>query len=819
MKRKFALFIAIFVLGLVTIISVVAWNLSSFADTLKSEKEGAVAFYRTSVDTSRQILGIVADVDKLFQAKSEGDLQTTQRSIEESFATVHQNLTDMKQERFAVLLQTPLGDLEQPTAAESTPQEEPAAVSDVPQETKTYADLVTEIEAGLQEASQAYSDVQNLASTKLRLALELAPLKDDLSKIIRENMDLRDVDPKAFNDLIRGAITVLYTTSGRDVKFAGNAKFVSGHDKLAKKELTDKQAKNLKKIKAVYEETFDRARLFIASNSDSAFFSRKARDVVSNINILEEQVQHLFDSRLTGLVEQSQRTKYTALVIAAIVTTISVAVGVVMAGGITRRISTMVARFQDISEGDLTQTVDVTGNDEIAALATAFNGFVEKINQTISEVGTAAQEVAGAAMGIAATSEDIARGMNDQNKELMQVSSAIEQMSSSVIEVARKSADAARNAGEAGATAETGGKIVQQVTVGMGEINKAVSTGAAAVTELGKRSSEIGKIIEVINDIADQTNLLALNAAIEAARAGEHGRGFAVVADEVRKLADRTTKATDQIAQSIKAIQADTTEAVQRMQAGTKQVNEGMASAAEAGKSLEQIVARAKEVAAMVESIAAAAEEQSSASQEVSKSVDSISSIAQKVASEGSKDSAYSVSGLVKRSTQLQASLSRFKLKADLTGDAAKWLRKTSDPVRILLVDDDQSVLDLLQHYLKDRGQCTLTSSGGQALSAFRSLLDQGRCYDLICLDIQMPDMDGRAVLAEIRKLEKAHGLGNRQRSRILMVTALTTPQDQLKAFRSECDGYLTKPIDKSQITEAVQSLGIRENVAVTTAA
>ena len=218
-------------------------------------------------------------------------------------------------------------------------------------------------------------------------------------------------------------------------------------------------------------------------------------------------------------------------------------------------VQALIERVKDISqgEGDLTQRLEVKSDDELGQLSHWFNAFIQKIHDVIAEVAGSSREVASAATEIAASTEQISTGMGEQSSQVTQISSAVEEMSSSVVEVARKAADAANSASESGRIAGEGGAIVDETVHGMNAISESVSSSAVAVQELGKRGEQIGEVIEVINDIADQTNLLALNAAIEAARAGEHGRGFAVVADEVRKLADRTTKATDEVAQSIEA--------------------------------------------------------------------------------------------------------------------------------------------------------------------------------------------------------------------------------------------------------------------------
>jgi len=310
--------------------------------------------------------------------------------------------------------------------------------------------------------------------------------------------------------------------------------------------------------------------------------------------------------------------------------------------------------------GDLTLRFRERHQDELGKLGTSFNKFLQSIEKIIMEVRSASSDVASAATQIAASSEEMAAGMNEQSQTVTQISSAIEEMSSSVVEVARKSSDAAKSASESGKAAAEGGEIVEQTIKGMQSISQAVSGSAASVQNLGKRGEQIGEIIEVINDIADQTNLLALNAAIEAARAGEHGRGFAVVADEVRKLADRTTKATEEIASSIQEIQKETGEAVSRMEAGTKQVETGVEKARSAGSSLERIVASANEVAGMIQSIAAGTEQQSAASAQVSRSIESISAVTRQ-ASEGAGQAAMAAAQLSTKAEQLQALVSRFK--------------------------------------------------------------------------------------------------------------------------------------------------------------
>ncbi len=341
----------------------------------------------------------------------------------------------------------------------------------------------------------------------------------------------------------------------------------------------------------------------------------------------------------------------------------AILVGLFIARRIAGGINKVTLAINDIAEGegDLTKRLPVVSNDEVGRLAGGFNMFVDKVHDIIVEVANASREVASASNQIAAGSEEMAQGMKQQSDQTTQVSSAVEEMSSTVIEVARKSADASANAEKAGQRAEEGGQVVKQTIEGMNTISREVTASSEAVSELGKRGEQIGEIISVINDIADQTNLLALNAAIEAARAGEHGRGFAVVADEVRKLAERTTKATEEVSESIKAIQSETSSAVQRMNVGTESVTKGVEQAVQAGESLGKIVEDSQMVARMIQSIAAAAEEQSAAAEQISRNIENINAVT-KQSAEGASQSAAAATQLSRKSEDLQRIVGRFKL-------------------------------------------------------------------------------------------------------------------------------------------------------------
>ncbi len=383
--------------------------------------------------------------------------------------------------------------------------------------------------------------------------------------------------------------------------------------------------------------------------------------VQEKLNSLSDTLSQQADKETEHLHSSLERMSTVSLAMFVIASILAVVIGWLVSRSVIKAVRLLLAKFQSVASGDLSVRCELNSKDELGDLSRGFNTLVDTLAGVIQEIDEAAREVAGASTQIAASSEEMAAGMGEQAGQVTQISSAVEEMSASIAEVTHKSSEAVDNANQAGEAATQGGAVVDETIHGMSQISEAVTASAASVSELGKRGDQIGQIIDVINDIADQTNLLALNAAIEAARAGEHGRGFAVVADEVRKLADRTTNATEEIAESITAIQTETEQAVERMNAGTEQVQVGVEKATRAGTSLSKIVKSAKNVAEMIRTIASSAEQQSVAAEEVSRNIQTISSVTSQ-ASEGASQSACASAQLSAKAEQLQQVVGRFKL-------------------------------------------------------------------------------------------------------------------------------------------------------------
>lgn len=282
-----------------------------------------------------------------------------------------------------------------------------------------------------------------------------------------------------------------------------------------------------------------------------------------------------------------------------------------------------------LASGDLTARIDLKARDELRVVAGSFNEMAETMGNLIARIKGNSDQVADSAHTLAAATGQIRVASQNQSDAASSMAAAVEQMTVGIEQIAHNAGKADSLANRSGELSREGGRLVGAVVEDISEIAQSVANSARSVEELGERSEQIGTIVAVISGIAAQTNLLALNAAIEAARAGEQGRGFAVVADEVRKLAERTANSTEEIGAMVKAIQEGTQVAVKGMEQGVLRVNEGVMRARQTGEAMDEIYTAANQVMSTVVEISSALREQSAASAEIAEQVSMIARMAE----------------------------------------------------------------------------------------------------------------------------------------------------------------------------------------------
>jgi methyl-accepting chemotaxis protein len=324
-------------------------------------------------------------------------------------------------------------------------------------------------------------------------------------------------------------------------------------------------------------------------------------------------------------------------------------------------VSALGAGAERLAGGDLTGRVECPSHDELADVAEHFNHMAQSMHGLLRKVRTTADELGRAAGVVSASAATVADSSEQQSDAASSMAASIEQLTVGINEISDHTAGAQQVSGEAMELSAEGGRTVEQTVSEMQKIADSVNRSAAVIGKLGEQSDRISAIVATIKEIADQTNLLALNAAIEAARAGEQGRGFAVVADEVRKLAERTTQSTQEISSMIGAIQTGTSEAVRTMQEGVQRVGEGVVLSQRAGESISRMRQGTLKVQENVSEIANGLKEEAAASDEIAKNVERIAQMIEQN-SHAVGDTAKATRDLERLATELQAEVSRFKV-------------------------------------------------------------------------------------------------------------------------------------------------------------
>lgn len=436
-----------------------------------------------------------------------------------------------------------------------------------------------------------------------------------------------------------------------------SAKYDKALAEFEKVALDDFEKERLSNIKSILESyRAERApviELALANQNAQAYqiFESKAKKYLDESNSILIELAEFNSNAAKEKAElvKAEATNANLIVISFIVAGVllSIISGVVISRMLTEPIKDMMKLMGKAEKGDITVESEYHSKDEVGILAQSFNQMMKELRGTIGEISDNAGILAASAQQISASTEEIATGIQQQAESSGVVSEMAKEMSYAVQQVAQNAEQASALSEQANHAANNGKKVVSDTVSGM----EIIST---KMNELAGKSVQIGEIVEVIDEIAEQTNLLALNAAIEAARAGEAGKGFAVVADEVRKLAERSSKATKEIANLIQSIQSNTEAAVNAVQVGNEKV-------AHAGRSFEEINLVVRDTTIKVAEIAAASEQQAAQSAEVLRAIENIAAVTEQTSS-GTEETASTATELSRMAESLNELTRRFKV-------------------------------------------------------------------------------------------------------------------------------------------------------------
>ena len=512
------------------------------------------------------------------------------------------------------------------------------------------------------EIGKLNSITENLANDRYRKVVVLHDIRDNINLTARAMRNIaltRDQAIRAKEELR------IHESSEKVLKHFGEL------DRTVTQEGGKKLLKELKEARARYIE----ARKNVFALFDQNRWDDAAKYLITDFRPYQNayfDADEAFLKRMDDFFKEgaatADRTGKASRILIMILGFAAILAGAVMAWSVSRSLLRQIGKepnyladiAEEIAVGNLSADLGA-GGANASGIFVAIIHMVESLREIVRKTIDISSGIAAASEQLHSTAEQIATGAEQVVAQSNAVATASEEMAATSNDIARNCILAADASRQSTSAATEGADVLKETIRGMDIIADIVRQTSKAVESLGGRSEQIGNIVGTIEDIADQTNLLALNAAIEAARAGEQGRGFAVVADEVRALAERTTRATHEISEMIKVIQNETKVAVLSMEEGVHQVEKGAETSLKSGQALERIISQAQEVSLQVSQIATAAEEQTATTNEVTSNILQISEVARQTA-HGSGETASAASQLAAQAHELQSLVGGFKL-------------------------------------------------------------------------------------------------------------------------------------------------------------
>lgn len=401
-------------------------------------------------------------------------------------------------------------------------------------------------------------------------------------------------------------------------------------------------AETLKKFDDIYKQ-FDKLYSLVSvdlaqaveDRADNSVFGAFDNIIDDTSTAIDDQVQEIVmqineqvDANAAAAASISRSSVINSLIIMLFILAVNTVITLLVSASIIKSVKTITVTAKDLAEGegDLTKEIIVDVNDETKILADYINTFIAKVRETVRSIQQSSESVSAGSSELAASTEQLSNTMSQQTSQISSIAASVEQMAATSKEIAENVGEVLKRSQEANLLTDDGKKKLDSAVKDIGDIKRSVEEMAKTINELADSSEKIGAILDVINDIADQTNLLALNAAIEAARAGEAGRGFAVVADEVRKLAERTQNATGEVGGIISTLRKETENASSSMNKAVGAVGKGVTAISETGEIFEQIMISVKDISLNNSAISSAVNEESDAVNSVNDNVQMISS-------------------------------------------------------------------------------------------------------------------------------------------------------------------------------------------------